>query len=236
MKEFCENMKRITLITGHYGSGKTEFSINRVIELKKIYDKVAILDMDIANPYFRSRERKKFLEDMGIRIDFNSFGYDITEDLPAISASMKAPLEDKEYITIVDVGGNNSGAMILNQFKKYFIIDECEHLCAINANRPETCNLQGALQHIASIQSEIGIGINGLINNTHMLRETKPEDIIKGYKLCKRISQQLNVPIQYNVCQENLVEELRASIKAEDINDMTIYPVKLYMRPTWLDR
>ena len=55
-------MKRITLIVGHYGSGKTEFSVNHVINLKKQYDKVAILDMDIANPYFRSRERQEFLE------------------------------------------------------------------------------------------------------------------------------------------------------------------------------
>ena len=63
--------------------------MNHVINLKKQYDKVAILDMDIANPYFRSRERQEFLEDMGITIHFNSFGYDITEDLPAISACMK---------------------------------------------------------------------------------------------------------------------------------------------------
>ena len=67
-------MKRITLIVGHYGSGKTEFSVNHVINLKKQHDKVAILDMDIANPYFRSRERQEFLEDMGIAIHFNSFG------------------------------------------------------------------------------------------------------------------------------------------------------------------
>ncbi|WP_312650659.1 ATP-binding protein [Aminipila sp.] len=229
-------MKRITLITGHYGSGKTEFSVNRVIELKKIYDKTAILDMDIANPYFRSRERQKVLEDMGILVDFNSFGYDITEDLPAISASMRAPLENKEYVTIVDAGGNNSGAMILNQFKKYFMTEECEQLCVINANRPETDNLQGALKHIASIHAETGIGIDGLINNTHMLKDTKPEDIIKGYKLCSQIAEQLKIPVVFNVCHESLVESLKEAIKSQNISDMTIYPIKLYMRPTWLDR
>lgn len=229
-------MKRVTLITGHYGSGKTEFSVNRVIDLKNEYEKVAILDMDIANPYFRSRERQKKLSDMDILVEFNSFGYDITEDLPAISANMKAPLENKEYVTIVDVGGNNSGAMVLNQFKKYFITEECEQLCVINANRPETENLQGALEHIAGIQSETGIGIDGLINNTHMLQETTPEDIIKGYKLCQEISEQLEVPIVYNLCHENLLESLTTAIQSESINDMNIYPIKLYMRPTWLDR
>ena len=66
-------MKRITLIVGHYGSGKTEFSVNHVINLKKQFEKVAILDMDIANPYFRSRERQEFLEDMDIAVHHNSF-------------------------------------------------------------------------------------------------------------------------------------------------------------------
>ena len=148
-------MKRITLIVGHYGSGKTEFSVNHVINLKKQYDKVAILDMDIANPYFRSRERQEFLEDMGIAIHFNSFGYDITEDLPAISACMKAPLENKDYMVVADVGGDNAGARVLNQFKKYFVDEsDCEMLIVVNANRPETANLEGALYHIRTIEAE----------------------------------------------------------------------------------
>ena len=80
-------MKRIRIITGHYGSGKSELSVNMVTELKKQYDKVAIVDLDIANPYFRSRERQDMMEDMGIEVFHNSFGYDITQDLPALSAA-----------------------------------------------------------------------------------------------------------------------------------------------------
>ncbi|NLU23518.1 MAG: hypothetical protein GXW99_02120 [Clostridiales bacterium] len=145
-------MKRITLIVGHYGSGKTEFSVNEVIRLKKKYDKVAILDMDIANPYFRSRERQEFMEDQGITVHHNSFGYDITEDLPALSACMKAPLENKEFVVVADVGGDNAGARVLNQFKKYFVDEnDCEMLIVVNANRPETDSLEGALYHIRTI-------------------------------------------------------------------------------------
>ena len=114
-------MKRITLVTGHYGSGKTEVSVNLAVDLKKEYEKVAILDLDIMNPYFRSRERQKMMEDLGIMVQFNSFGYDITEDLPALSAALKTPLENKEYMAVVDVGGDSDGAKVLNQFRKYFI-------------------------------------------------------------------------------------------------------------------
>ena len=105
-------MKRIRIITGHYGSGKSELSVNMVTELKKQYDKVAIVDLDIANPYFRSRERQDMMEDMGIEVFHNSFGYDITQDLPALSAAIKKPLENKDYHTIVDAGGDDSGARV----------------------------------------------------------------------------------------------------------------------------
>ena len=141
-------MKRIRIITGHYGSGKSELSVNMVTELKKQYDKVAIVDLDIANPYFRSRERQDMMEDMGIEVFHNSFGYDITQDLPALSAAIKKPLENKDYHTIVDAGGDDSGARVLNQFRKYFLADDCEMIFVINANRPETATVSGCLHHL----------------------------------------------------------------------------------------
>lgn len=228
-------MKRVTLITGHYGSGKTEFSMNLTVDLKQKHDKVAILDLDIANPYFRSRERQKMLEELGVSIQFNSFGYDITEDLPAISATIKTPLENKEYMAVVDVGGDDSGARILNQFGKYFTKDDSEMLCVINANRTETDNLEGALMHIRNIEIETGIKMDGIINNTHMLKETTPAEIIKGYRLCQQVSKELNIPIVWNTCRDTLLDDLKVELQKEGIEDMIIYPIKLYMRPSWLE-
>jgi hypothetical protein len=232
-------MKRITLVVGHYGSGKTEFSVNLAIDTKKEHEKVALVDLDIANPYFRSRERQKMLEERGIDIHYNTYGYDITEDMPALSATIRAPLENKEYITIADVGGNDSGAMVLNQFRKYFVGEnskDCDMLCVINANRPETSDVQGALMHIARIQNETGIPVTGLINNTHLLRETSADDIIKGYELCKEITKETGLPLVYNTCVKELLPELEAAKCAKNITDLVVYPMDLYMRPTWLDR
>ena len=110
------NDKRIRVIVGHYGSGKTEFSVNYVLKLAEQGKKTALVDLDIANPYFRSRERRQLLEGKGIQVFSNAFGYDITADLPAITARIKAPLEDESFQTVVDAGGNDSGARILNQF------------------------------------------------------------------------------------------------------------------------
>jgi len=230
-------MKRITAIAGHYGSGKTEFSVNLALDLKKEKDKVAILDMDIANPYFRSRERQKMMEAEGINVIFNTYGFDITEDLPAITAALRGPLENEEFTAVVDVGGNDSGARVLKQFEKYFRRDDCELLCVLNANRPETDTVEGMLEHLHSIEIETGLKFHGIINNTHLLRETTANDIIKGYSLCRQVSDKLGIPIAWNTCREDLLDDLDQLIKDKNIEGLeNIYPIKLYMRPSWLDR
>lgn len=223
-------MKRIRIITGHYGSGKSELSVNMVTELKKQYDKVAIVDLDIANPYFRSRERQDMMEDMCIEVFHNSFGYDITQDLPALSAAIKKPLENKDYHTIVDAGGDDSGARVLNQFRKYFLADDCEMIFVINANRPETSTVSGCLHHLDAIQVETGLKVDGIINNTHLLSETSAADIKKGYKLCKEVSELLDIPIIGSYCNEKILN----NIKEEELDGIEVTPIHLFMRPSWL--
>ena len=232
-------MKDIIVVLGHYGSGKTEFAINYAIKRnneisieQRSKRKVALLDFDIANPYFRSRERQDILEKMGITTIFNEYGYDISEDLPAITAKVRYPLEDERFETIVDVGGNDSGARIINQFKKYFIEDKIKRYFIINANRFETDTVEGAMRHIAEVETEIGLKINGIVNNTHLLTETSINDIIKGHEISMAVSRKLNVPLIYDVCQNKMVEELKNSVD----DTYNIFSIELQMRPTWLDQ
>lgn len=227
-------MKRITIITGHYGSGKTEFSVNYALGLADQNIRTALIDLDIANVYFRSRERKELLEERGVEVHSNAFQYDITADLPALSPAIRKPLEDNNCHSVIDVGGDESGARILNQFSKYFIDDETQLLCVINANRPETKSVEGALSHIQRIQDEIGLSVNGLVNNTHLLMETQIEDIYKGNEICKSLSDKLAVPVVYNCCVDNLCTEFIENYK-ELTDDIVLFPMKLYMRPMWLD-
>ena len=222
--------KRIVLVVGHYGSGKTEFALNYAIKLLEKNKKIAIVDLDIVNPYFRSREKKEFIEKNGIRLISNNFDYDIAVDLPSVSASVYAPLQDKDCHVVFDVGGDNVGARVLAQYKKYFKENEYDMYCVINANRPETSNLEGALYHISSIEHETGLKITGIINNTHLIRETKKEDIFRGQILCSEISREINIPLKY-VCY---VQEILKQFP--EISTGQIFPIKLYMRPSWLDK
>ena len=219
--------KRIRVIVGHYGSGKTEFSVNYAIKLAEQGKKTALVDLDIANPYFRSRERQELLEEKGVLVFSNTFGFDITADLPAITARIKGPLEDFKCATVVDAGGDNSGARILIQFEKYFTKPDCDMFCVINGNRPETKTVEGAYNHISMIQKETGIKITGLINNTHLLKETKVEDVLNGYQLCLTLSKTLNIPIKYNCCFNELLDQLKDQTK--NFKNFTIFAMNLYM-------
>ena len=224
--------KRISVIVGHYGSGKTEISVNMAIQFKKRYNRVAILDLDITNPYFRSRERQNKLEALGIGVYFNTYEFDIGENLPAVGAIVKAPLEDGETYTVCDAGGNDCGARLLKQFDKFF--DYSDILCVINANRPDTRDLAGCLQMIEELQIEIGRKITGIINNTHMLRDTAPADVVKGDALCREIEKVSGIPFLYSTAPEQVVEKMSKEGLLESVGP--VEKLTLQMRPTWLDK
>lgn len=221
-------MARTIAVFGHYGSGKTEFAVNYSLHLKEQGRRVSMVDLDIANPYFRSRERQALLTERGVPILFNAYGYDITEDLPAITAAVRSPLEDPAMDTVVDVGGNDSGARVIRQFLKYFEGDEVDRLLVVNANRMETDTLEGALFHLRTIEKEIGLPLTGLVNNTHLLRETTPEDVIKGHDLCEELSKKTGIPLWLDTCERRFVKALAGK-------GLNLFPMDLYMRPAWLD-
>ncbi len=227
--------KRILIVTGHYGSGKTEFAVSYALltaRLKKEpYPKIALIDLDIANPYFRSRERRELLESEGISVYGSMYKTEITAELPALGATIRTPLEDETCFVIVDAGGNDSGALVLNQFKKYFTPDKTAVAAVINANRPETRDVAGATSHLTAIENVTGLTINGLINNTHLLRETTPETIADGHALCMRLCSETSKELWCDCYPEPIVPR-------EKLAHISKYlmPLGLYMRPTWLDR
>lgn len=226
-------MKRIVCVTGHGGSGKTEFAINYAIKMKREGQKVALCDLDITNPYFRSRQQQKILENMGIRVFSNTFNYDISEDLPAVSPQIRVPLDNKEYLGIYDVGGDDIGARILNQYKAELEKEKAHIFLVVNAYRPETWDMDGVLRHIQNIEEETGLKINGLVNNSHLLENTSPENLFKGHILCKQVEAQLGIPLFYDMVTEEIYEEVINHPGNNSMN-LSLFAVKLFSRPSWL--
>ncbi|KAB3527190.1 ATP-binding protein [Alkaliphilus serpentinus] len=218
---------RIRVIIGHYGSGKTEFAINYAIELAKEKDKIALADLDVVNPYFRSREMQQLLEEKGIKV-ISSYVTGSGSDLPSVTADVLGPLQDKECNVILDVGGDAMGARTLGRYKAYFQKGEYDMFCVINGNRPGTQDLNGILHHIATIEATSRARITGLINNTHLLRHTTINEVLKGQELTQQASEKLNIPIKYVSVMESLVADLPKDLEGE------IIPIRMIMREDWM--
>ena len=232
MARFYDHAGRKIIVTGHYGSGKTEFAISLAMLIRaEGTGRLAIIDLDIVNPYFRSRERREMLEESEISVFGSVFDREVTAEMPALGASVRAPLEDEGCRVIVDAGGNDSGALVLNQFGKYFSGDDTTVLAVVNANRPDTGNLSGALKHIAAIEAVTGLTVTGIVNNCHLLRETTASTVIKGRDLCVKIFEATGKQLFCDCYPAGIVSP-------GDLSGISgnLMPLGLYMRPTWLDK
>lgn len=220
------NDNRIRIIIGHYGSGKTEFAVNYAVKLADLGKRVALVDLDVVNLYFRSREKTEILGKKGIRVISSSIKGSAL-DLPAIPGEVLSPLQDTTYECILDVGGDPAGARVLARYTDYFIEGKYDMFFVLNGNRPETQTVDKAIEYIIKIEEVTQVKITGIVNNTHLLKSTTFEDIVSGNKLALEVSKKTNIPLKYNA----LLEDLTSSIK--DIKG-ELFPIDLYMREEWM--
>ena len=232
-----KNDTRIVVFIGHFGSGKTECAVNYAMRVKQEMPdrKAAIVDLDIANPFFRSREKKDEMEAMGIENLSNLYGKMITDEVPALDPAIRRPLENKEYRAVVDAGGDPSGAKLLMQVQDLLDVPDCDVFAVVNANRPETATLEKAVPLLEMMQVTGGLKITGVVNNTHMIRKTTVKDIMKGYRLAKEVADHFGVAVRYSTCEEHLLNELDSLVKAEPMEG-EIFPITLQMRDSYLDK
>ncbi|SFE81325.1 ATP-binding protein [Peptostreptococcus sp. D1] len=223
-----EKTKRIRIITGHYGSGKSEFSINYALMLRKeVEGRLAISDLDVVNVYFRSRGRKEFLEENGIHLISSSVDAP-TLDIPALSAEIHTPLLNKDYNNIIDLGGDKVGATVIARYKNMIDDDDYDMFFVVNANREKTQTAEDVMKYIEEIERASKLKVTGLINNTHMLKATTIDDIKKGQEVCREVSKLKNIPIKFISCLEALVKEIPEDFEGD------IIPINLYLRDDWM--
>lgn len=218
---------RIRIIVGHYGSGKTEFAVNYSIKLAKLGKKVTLADIDVVNPYFRSREKSEELEKLGVKVIGSSIKGNAV-DVPSISADVYGPLEDTSIEAVFDVGGDPVGARALGRYSNFFEEGKYDMFFVINANRPETQTLENVEKYIREIERVSRAKVTGLINNTHLLKSTTVGDVLSGQRLAEEVSDALKIPIKYVSALEHVAKNLPYGIKGE------ILPLNLYMREDWM--
>ena len=221
--------RRIRIITGHYGSGKTEFAVNYVKKLRESVDgRVAIADLDIVNVYFRSREKKEELEEKGIQVIASNLDTAVA-DVPAVSGAMTMPVINKEYQYVVDLGGNDVVTLVLGRIKPLLDHAEADFFMVVNAYRPNTSTPEGIIEQMENLEYAAGLKVTGFINNTNLVRETTAECLLHGDEVLKEVTKRTGVPVKYvSYVKDVMTEEIPEGLSGE------LFPMEFNMRKTWM--
>ena len=214
---------RLSLITGHYGTGKTEFAVNLALALAGEGERVALADLDIVNPYFRSRERRELLEAAGVRLIATPQAL-ADADVPALPAELHALLEDRLVRGVLDIGGDPSGARVLARYRPRIVREDYQLLYVVNANRPEVRTAERSVEVLRAIEAVTGLRCTGLVNNTHLCGETGPEDVREGALLAGEVSRLTGVPVICHAAEARFADSLR---------DLELFPMELRMKKPW---
>ncbi len=217
--------RRIQIITGHYGSGKTEFAVNLALKLAREGKKTSLADLDIVNPYFRSYEQAGRLEAAGVRVIVTSCGG--IADIPALNPAVLSIFEDRSIHGVLDIGGDPIGARVLARFAPKLATEDFDLLFVLNANRPETNTVDHALAYLRGIEAECHQKVTGIINNTHLCSQTTPEEILKGAALAQALSEEAGLPIVCHAAHKRFIPAV------QDQLSQPLFPMDLYMKKPW---
>lgn len=189
---------KIYITVGHYGSGKTEYSINYAQHLKKTYDKVFLVDLDIVNPYFRSNDARSLLEDNGITVIAPDYA-GTNVDIPALPPDVMRIFNVDDAAVVIDVGGDDDGAIALGRYKRFFDSADVEVSLVINTRRPLSSTVEEIIEMKENIEAASRLKVSDLIADTNLSSETTKEIIEEGYGVVKEVSEKLGIPVKYVV-------------------------------------
>ncbi len=224
LKNNC--IRRLNIFTGHFGSGKTETSINFALTLSQMGEKVSLVDIDIVNPYFCSRDIREELERKGLRVI--AANKDLSNgELMVVPGEVISAFNDKSHTVVFDIGGDDMGAIALGQYNRYFLQEDYNMYLVINNNRPLTENLEACEEYLHSIERSSRLKVTHLVSNTNLSSETTALDIIKGDSLVAELADKLKLPHAFTVCAREQLQELKGRVKGE------LFPIDIYMKKPW---
>ncbi len=200
-------MANITIITGQYGCGKSEFSIQLALYLKNKYkEKVYIADADVVNVYFRSREQTHFLKQQGIEVIGNVLGSDVNTDVPHFAPNFYNAIKDDNSHLIIDLAGSEVGLRMIKSFLLELVnrnSNKYEFLYILNCNRDGNTNGKEVESLVKGINSYSDLKISGFVNNSHLMQYTSCDDYYRAQDIVK--STNLSIEIKYTLINQDVV-------------------------------
>ena len=206
------NHKRVTLFAGHYGSGKTNIAVNYALKLAGEGKDVVIADLDIVNPYFRTKDSAAVLEKAGVKLISPQFA-NTNVDLPALPAEAYRLVQDKSIYGIMDIGGDDRGAYALGRYVPTLKEENNYRMVFVaNAYRPLTRTPEEALEVMREIEEACGLRFTDIINNSNLASETTPETVLSSFEYMKKLSELSGLPIFATTAETAVAVELEGKI------------------------
>ena len=226
-------MKKINILLGNYGSGKTEISLNLVKKIKGSGEDVVLIDLDIVNPYFRSSEHKEMLNDLGIELISPTFA-NTAVDLPTLSPMVYSMTNTKKHV-VIDCGGDPAGATALGFLSDRFnkAKDDIDVFFVINTCRPLQSEAKSIIEMMDSIEHVSKLKINKLIINSNLSIETDYTMLEQGLIIGKQVAQQKNIDIAYVCGTEKVLDNFRLNTNHPSLPSLKI---EIFTRPQWLNQ
>jgi nitrogenase subunit NifH len=218
--------KRIAIICGHYGSGKTNLALNLAVGMQSRGERVTVVDLDIVNPYFRSADYAQMLQSRGIKV-IGTGTSGTTVDAPALSAEVLTVFDKTDERIIIDVGGDDAGAFALGRYsKKIYAQGDFDMLYVVNKYRKLISTPQEAVDLLREVESASGVRATGIVNNSHLAGLTTAQDIVSSIPYAQRTAVLAGLPLVMTTAPKELEKAL-----TDDVNNL--YPVEIFVKLPW---
>lgn len=207
-----DTYKRLTLVCGHYGTGKTNVAVNLALALREQGLPMAMADLDIVNPYFRTKDSAARLEQAGIRLICSSFA-NSNVDIPSLPPDLYAITDDRNTHMVLDIGGDDSGATVLGRLAPAIREeDDYAMLLVVNGYRPLTRDAASTMEVLRDIEAACGLRFTGIVNNSNLGVETTADDVLHSVSYAEQVAQMSGLPVVLTTVDERLYPALEGKI------------------------
>ena len=204
--------RRVTLFAGHYGSGKTNIAVNWALALRKAGEPVTIVDLDIVNPYFRTKDSKQELDAAGVELISSPYA-NSNVDFPALPQEIYGAVERRDRLAVLDIGGDDRGALALGRYAPYILEEnDFEMLFVANCFRPLTRTPREAFEVLREIEAAGGIPFTGIVNNSNLGNDTTADDILAAQDYAAALCMLCGLPLRLNTVKETLIPQLTGRV------------------------
>lgn len=218
---------QLSIFIGNYGSGKTEIAINYAVSLAAAGEPVTLVDLDVINPYFRSREARSFVEARGVTVvaPENEFAF---ADLPIILRDVAGSILSSKGKVVLDVGGDDLGARVLGSYASALRLAKAEVMQVVNPRRPFTDSPEGVKRMYEMLEAASQLRVSGLVANAHLIDETTFDIVTQGIAFTQKFSEVTDVPLRFAAVRRDLLAQHPASDFA-----CPVLPLDRYMTSPW---